>query len=131
MRLTRPAFGALALVIVASGCGSSASMSDSARRRLDSLVASVRSAAVSRDGARVDAALASLRNSVHGYEQSGDISRQRASEILAAAAQVESRLAPFATTTTTTTTLPQPQDEDQHDSGKHRGKHKGDNGDEG
>src|SRR5439155_23314888 len=103
-RIARPAIGAFALVVAAAGCGSGASMSDTARHRLDALVATVRAAAVARDRPQAKRALATLRHSVHVYEQKGDISKSRASEILLAATQVETLLAPFATTTTTTTT---------------------------
>lgn len=130
-RMARPVIGALALALVAAGCGSSGKMSDSARQHLDALVGTVRTAAAAHDGARAHAALGSLRKSVQAYEQAGEISAARASEILAAAARVDGRLSLITTTTTTTTTLPQPQYDHGHDRGKHHGKDKGDGGDEG
>jgi hypothetical protein len=122
---------AVALLIAAAGCGSSPGISNAARQALETQVANVRAAAVARDGARAELALASLRRSVRQYEQNGEISQTRASEILDAATQVENRLAPYATTSTTTTTTP-PEPGDHHDHGKHHGNDKGGNqGDEG
>jgi len=129
-RVARLLVVALTLGIAAAGCGSSASMSDTASQRLGALVGRVRAAAVAHDAARADAAIATLRTAVHGYETSGDLSAARASEILGAAAQVETRLASITTTTTTTTTtLAPPHDEDHHDREKHHDKHKGGPGD--
>ena len=130
-RMTRRVIGALALVAVAAGCGSSGSMSDAARDRLDVLVGKVRAAAVARDRYAADRALASLRQSVRSYQQHGDISAARATEILDAAARVETRLVRFTTTTTTTTTtLPEPSDEG-HDRPEHGDKDKGHKGGKG
>jgi hypothetical protein len=128
-RIPRPVIGLLALVVAAAGCGSSASMSDTASHQLETLVASVRTATVARDRPRAKRALASLRHSVHSLVVSGDISKSRAAEILDAARLVETHLAPFTTTTTTTTTTtaPTPHDE-HHDRPKHHGKDKGDEG---
>jgi hypothetical protein len=108
-------------------------MSDRAGQQLGALVATVRAAAAAHDAARADVELARLGNAVHNYEQSGDISAARASEILGAAARVKTRLASITTTTTTTTTttLPPPPHEDHHDQNKHHGKDKGGKGDQG
>ena len=124
--------GVLALVVAVAGCGSSASMSDTASRQLEVLVASVRTATVARDRPRAKHALATLRHSVRSFVVSGDISKSRAAEILGAVTLVEARLAPFTTTTTTTTTttVPPPRDE-HHDRPKHHGKDRGPKGDEG
>jgi len=132
-RVARPLVVALTLGIALAGCGSSGSMSDTASRRLGALVGKVRAAAVAHDATRADTELATLRNAVQGYQQSGDISAARASEILGAAARVKTRLASITTTTTTTTTttLPPPPHEDHHGPDKHHGKDKGGNGDEG
>jgi len=132
-RVARPLVVALTLGIALAGCGSSGSMSDTASRRLGALVGKVRAAAVAHDATRADTALATLRKAVQAYQQSGDISTARASEILGAAARVKTRLPSITTTTTTTTTTtpPPPPHEDHHDHDKHHGKDKGGNGDEG
>ena len=132
-RVVRLLVVGLTVAIAAAGCGSSRGMSDRASQQLGALVGRVRAAAAAHDAARADAALARLGKAVHDYEQSGDISAARASEILRAAAGVKTRLASITTTTTTTTTtsIPPPPNEDHHDHDKHHGKDKGGNGDEG
>ena len=107
-------------------------MSDTARQKLDALVGQVRAAAVARDRPEAKHALGSLRHWVHQFQQDGQISSGRATDILAAAATVEAHLSPYATTTTTTTTtLPEPpehREPDKHhepDKGHGKGK-KGD-----
>jgi len=123
---------AVVVILAAASCGSSGAMSDTARQKLDALVGQVRAAAVARDRPEAKHALGSLRHWVHQFQQDGQISSGRATDILAAAATVEAHLAPYATTTTTTTTtLPEPpehREPDKHhepDKGHGKGK-KGD-----
>jgi len=123
---------AVVVILAAASCGSSGAMSDTARQKLDALVGQVRAAAVARDRPEAKHALGSLRHWVHQFQQDGQISSGRATDILAAAATVEAHLSPYATTTTTTTTtLPEPpehREPDKHhepDKGHGKGK-KGD-----
>jgi len=131
---TRAVTAAVAVILVAASCGSSGRMSGTARQKLDALVGQVRAAAVARDRPQAKHALGSLRHWVHQYQQDGQISSGRATDILAAAAAVEAHLAPYATTTTTTTTttLPEPAEHPEpkhHEPDKHHGRDKGPKGD--
>jgi hypothetical protein len=114
-----------------AGCGSSSpGISEDASKQLELRVAAVWSAAASRDRAGAEAALADLRRSVEALRSRDDVSSDRATEILDAAATVEARLQSIPTTTTTTTTLPPPtrgQDEDDN-RGRGRGEEKGGQG---
>ena len=132
MTRARAITAAVVVILAAASCGSSGAMSDTARQKLDALVGQVRAAAVARDRPEAKHALGSLRHWVHQFQQDGQISSGRATDILAAAATVEAHLSPYATTTTTTTTtLPEPpehREPDKHhepDKGHGKGK-KGD-----
>ena len=135
MTRARAMTAAVAVILAAASCGSSGAMSDTARQKLNALVGQVRAAAVARDRPQAKHALGSLRHWVHQFQQDGEISSGRATDILAAAATVEAHLAPYATTTTTTTTttLPQPDEhpgpDKHHEPDKHHGKDKGPKGD--
>jgi len=125
---------AVVVILAAASCGSSGAMSDTARQKLDALVGQVRAAAVARDRPEAKHALGSLRHWVHQFQQDGQISSGRATDILAAAATVEAHLSPYATTTTTTTTtLPEPPEHREppkhHEPDKRHGKGKGPKGD--
>jgi predicted component of type VI protein secretion system len=114
--------------VALAGCGSSSpSISEDASQQLELRVAAVRNAASARDRAGAEAALADLRRSVETLRSRDEVSSDRATEILDAAATVEARLQSIPTTTTTTTTLPPPtrgQDEDDN-RGRGRGREKG------
>jgi hypothetical protein len=115
----------IALAVAAGACGGKHNgLSDAAQRQLNAMVGQVRAAADAREVAGADRVLAELRRAVHSYQQNGDLSSARASEILDAATLVQARLALVTTTTTTTTTLP-PSSNEEHDHGKHRGRDKG------
>jgi hypothetical protein len=113
-----------------TGCGSSSpGISEGASTQLELQVTAVRNAAVARDRAGAEAALADLRRSVETLRSRDEISSDRATEILDAAATVEARLQSIPTTTTTTTTLPPPTREEGDDNrGRGRG---GENGGQG
>jgi hypothetical protein len=119
-----------ALVLV--GCGSSSpGISEDASQQLELRVEAVRNAAAARDRNGAEAALADLRRSVDALRSRDEVSNDRATEILDAAATVEARLQSIpTTTTTTTTTLPPPtrgQDEDDN-RGRGRGEDRGGQG---
>jgi hypothetical protein len=109
VRIAAGAFVALALHACSSG-GGQARLSTGAQRQLAPMVQTVRQAAETNDPAGAAAALDDLRRTVATLERAGSIDPSRADAILAAAAQVEGRLAlvPTTTTTTTTTTRPLP-----------------------
>jgi hypothetical protein len=98
----------------------------------------VRAAALAGNGASAGAELAALRSAVDRHRGQGQISGERAADVLAAAGEVEARLvllapppAPAATTTTTSTRRapvePEGDKEDEEDRGKKgRGNKKGD-----
>ena len=95
------------LLLGLASCGGSDALSRPAAARLQPPVAAIRAAAAGDDRAGATAAVAELRTVVADLRQTGEISGQQASEILAAGAQVESQLAllsvpPPETTTTTT-----------------------------
>jgi hypothetical protein len=119
---------AVLTAVALSGCGSSSpDISEDASNQLELRVAAVRNAASARDRAGAEAALADLRRSVETLRSRDEVSSDRATEILDAAATVEARLQSIPTTTTTTTTLPPPtrgQDEDDNP-GRGRGREKG------
>jgi len=94
-------------LLSACGGGDLPSISGDAAKTLDSQVTAVRAAVQARDADAAARALATLRASVERLRRSGDITDNRASQILAAAGAVETQLVSI-TTTTTTTTLPLP-----------------------
>ena len=103
----------LATLLGAGGasCGSSSpGITADASRRLELQVAAVRNAAAARDRAGAERALAALRRSVEDLRH--EISTERRSKVLDAAATVEARLQSIPTTTTTTTTPPPPRPKD-------------------
>jgi len=122
---SRAITAAVVVILAAASCGSSGAMSDTARQKLDALVGQVRAAAVARDRPEAKHALGSLRHWVHQFQQDGQISSGRATEILAAAATVEAHLAPYATTTTTTTTTTLPEPPEHREPDKHHEPDKG------
>ena len=100
---------ALALGVGSCGGSSDGGISDGARASLAPLVAGVRSAAESLDPVGAARALGDVRQEVERLRASGELGEQRAQEILASAARVESRLALIPTTTTTPpSTVPSP-----------------------
>jgi len=120
---------ALAVSVLAACGGGSPSVSDDAASELHAQVTAVRTAVGAHDAERAARALDTLRASVSKLRRSGDVSADRAREILAAATAVQTRLVSITTTTTTTTTTVPPtvpNDEgDDHGNGKGNGKGKG------
>ena len=84
-------------------------LSNQAAADLQARVGRVRAAAVAGNGSGAGAELAALRSTVDRYRGQGQISAERAADVLAAAGEVEAGLAllpppaPAATTTTTST----------------------------
>jgi hypothetical protein len=117
--LVATTFAAALAAVVFVGCGSSSpGISEDASQQLELRVEAVRNAAAGRDRAAAESALADLRRSVEALRSGDEVSSDRATEILDAAATVEARLQsiPTTTTTTTPTTLPPPtQGEDEDD----------------
>jgi hypothetical protein len=114
-----------------AGCGSSSpGISEDASTQLELRVTALRNAAAARDRAGAEAALADLRRSVETLRSRDEISSDRATEILDAAATVEARLQsiPTTTTTTTTTTLPPTTRDEDDNPGRGRGGEKGGQG---
>jgi len=113
----------VALSAGALGACGGPGLTPDASRELITDVADVRAATASGDRAVADVALAELRASVERLQASEAIEDDKATEILAAASDVEAALALMPTTTTTTTTLPPEDDDDDDDApGKGRGK---------
>jgi hypothetical protein len=121
----------LAALLGAAGgaaCGSSSpGITEDASKQLELQVAAVRNAAAARDRPGAERALADLRRSVEDLRH--EISAERRSKVLDAAATVEARLQSIPTTTTTTTTTP-PRPSPKGDKGgeKERNGGKGKNG---
>src|SRR5262249_54920180 len=86
--------------------GDGPAVSGRAARQLDPEVAPLPRAVEARDAPAPGGALTTLRTSVDRFERSGDVSEQRAVEILAAARAVETQLVSITTTTTTTSPPP-------------------------
>jgi hypothetical protein len=108
-RHARPLLVAIALVtllLTACGGGGMPTMSDDAASRVQSQVTAVRNAVAARDADGAARALATLRSTVEHLRRSGDVSAAKASEIVAAATDVQAQLVAITTTTTTTTTRP-------------------------
>jgi hypothetical protein len=101
LRLASPAIAALVLTACGGGL---APMSDHAAARVHDEVAAVRFAVQARDADGASRALATLRTSVERLRRSGDLTSEKADEILAAATGVQAQLVAITTTTTTTTT---------------------------
>jgi hypothetical protein len=98
---------AVLVVALAAGCGGgSSAVSAGASKELLAKVAAVREASVRHDADGARRALDDLRASVKRRQDAGEISDERAAELLAAASTVEANLVSITTTTTTTTTLP-------------------------
>ena len=121
---------ALAVSVLASCGDGSPSVSDDAASELHAQVTAVRTAVGAHDAERATRALDTLRASVSRLRRSGDVSADRAREILAAATAVQNRLVSITTTTTTTTTTTVPptvpnDKGDDHGNGKGNGKGKG------
>jgi hypothetical protein len=96
----------LGLLFLGACGGTLSTMSNDAAARVHREVTAVRSAVVARDADGAARALASLRTSVEHLRRSGDLTSDKAREILAAASGVQAQLVAITTTTTTTTTLP-------------------------
>jgi len=143
MRRRRAVVTASTLLLGAlfGACGGKESLSDRAGADLMAGVARVRAAAGAGDRTRASTELAAVRTAVDRYRGQGEISSERAADVLAAAGEVEARLsllsppptpAPATTTTTTTRAGPPPSDpgggKDDQEGGdkKGSGKKKGD-----
>ncbi len=99
----------IALAILPAACATTNSgLSQTARAKLTPLVQQVRQATESFDSDAARRALADVRATVATLRRRGAITQSKADEILAAAAEVESRLALTPTTSTTTTTTTRP-----------------------
>ena len=106
----RLAAAAVVIALALTGCGGSTNgISAAARTGLAPLVLQVRRSAQARDPQAVRLTLAVLRSKVKTYQDKGEIGAGAATEILAAATEVQSRLTLITTTTTTTTTTTMPQ----------------------
>jgi len=121
--LTPRSIATVALLLLGlAGCGGSDGLSRPAAARLQPQVAAIRAAAAGGDRAGAMAATAQLRQIVAQLRTTDEITAKQASDVLAAAAQVEAQLAllsgppPENPTTSTETT---------ETTGKHRGKGKG------
>ena len=118
---------AVALPLLAAGCGQSADDS-SVAQDLQASVAEIRAFAVAREPAYVEAMLDDLRADVDALLQRGAIDRGRAAAIVAAADEVGAQLALITPTTTTTapptTAAPPPHDEPAEGKGNGNGRGK-------
>jgi hypothetical protein len=105
---------ASAFLLAGCGLGSSSGLSATAAHNLRRAVENVRQVASSGTYAQLEQAVASLKDLVNREEQSGDVSSQRANEILDAAgilltdAKPKPSPTPSATTPPTTTTIASP-----------------------
>ena len=118
-----------AATFLAACGGGSPPVSDDAASELHAQVSAVRAAVGGHDAAQAARALDTLRASVARLRRAGDVSGDRAEEILAAATAVQDQLVSITTTTTTTTTTVPPTL--PHDEGKGNGKGKGNDKGEG
>jgi hypothetical protein len=108
VRATAVAGAALALLVLANGCGSKPALSPTAAHALSEQVAAVRLAAAMQDPVTASSALGQLRATLAQLEQQGQVSATRAGAILSDVAAVQQQLASLPTTTTaapTTTTI--------------------------
>lgn len=113
------AIAVAAVVALGAACGGGdPDISGDASSALEPKVAEIRQLAAARQAEQAKAKLAELRGAVEELRSSGDLSDQRAGEILLAADAVETRLA----LVTTTTIPPPPPDEDEDDEDRGRGK---------
>ena len=120
---------AVLLVVGLAACGGDRqALSDQAAADLQAGVSRVRAAAGAGDRAAASRHLAAVRSAVDRYRGQGQISAGRAADVLAAAGEVEARLAllaPPAPATTTTSSSPtarrapdQPEAGDEGESGR-------------
>ena len=132
---------AVAVVLLAVGLaacgGDQPALSDQAAADLQAGVSRVRAAAGAGDRAAAGDHLAAVRSTVDRYRGQGQISAGRAADVLAAAAEVEARLAllappvqPAATVTSTTTARRAPAEPEGEDRGKKDGRKKKDDDEE-
>ena len=95
------------LLLLLVGCGQEgAGIGQSASAALDPQVQQVRAAATNGDPAGAARELAELRQTVAGLRQRGELSESAAARVLAAAAEVEARLAGITPTTQVAPTIP-------------------------
>ena len=116
-------------VTLLASCSSGQPLSTQASNQLEAQVQAVRASASAHDPARASTQLTQLRAQVNALAHQGQISRTRATEILAAADAVQAQLASIPVPpppTTTTTAVPRPAPAPPaHD------QHRGDGGDKG
>ena len=104
----------VATVLALSACGGAGDdLSEATTAQLESQVAAIRAAAVAGDRPGAEAAVAKLRTTVTQLEQAGDMSAERARDVLAAAAAVEIQLGLLPAPTTTTAPPPPPADQEE------------------
>jgi hypothetical protein len=100
---------AMVAVVGLAACGGDGrAVSDRAANQLATQVTQVRVAVEAHDAMAAAGALTTLRTSVARLVRAGDVSQERAVEILSAARAVETQLVSITTTTTTTTTTRPP-----------------------
>lgn len=83
-RAASAALAVVAVIAVASGCGASRPMTNSAAQALQQQVQSVRTAVAAGSHPQIDAAVQRLRDLVTSETDQGNLSKGRAEEILAA-----------------------------------------------
>jgi hypothetical protein len=124
---TRAGLTGLAMVLILAACGgggggggggASLAMSGGAAGQLRTGVAAVHAAVAGGDRSQAVQALTSLQTTVTQLRHQGQVSSDRASAILGAAADVEAQLGLMPTTTTsTTTTVPEHRPKKDHGGG--------------
>lgn len=115
MQVTRVAAAAVLVASLgASACGRDNTNDGGPTDQLRALAAATRQAAESGDRATAEARLAELRRRVATLRAADDITEERASRILSAAASVENTLDVLPTTTTTPATTAPPEDDERN-----------------
>lgn len=111
--MTRRRWLALVVVVALGACTSDdADVSDAARSELQPRVVEIRELADARQAEHVQTKLTELRVVVDDLQQRGELTRQGAEDVRAAAASIESQLQLI---TTTTTQPPRERDDDDDD----------------
>lgn len=117
----------LALVLLASGCGSPAAISDQASNDLRSRAAQLREAAEAEDRAAARQAINELLVALDRWQEAGEISVERADEIRERLATVDAHLdlLPPPAPATPVTVDDDDDDEDDHEGGKQKDEEEG------
>jgi hypothetical protein len=124
MRAASAIAGLAVAALVVAGCGTPPDLPEQVAAELRQQAAAIRTAAAGGDRTGAEAALAQLRQRLVELQETDQVAGERAADILAAAAEVESQLALLpapAPPPPTTVTAPSQEPSERKGKGKHKG----------